>query len=61
MFPDNALGAEAYWLAAAHIYSPLPFRPGKGRFGDLFKTHLFINAGNLGNLDFGEFCSIYLV
>lgn len=51
---DNALGAEAYWLAAAHIYSPLPFRPGKGRFGDLFKTHLFINAGNLGNLDFGN-------
>ncbi|CAL1547038.1 unnamed protein product [Lymnaea stagnalis] len=51
---DNALGAESYWLAAAHIYSPLPFRPGKGRFGDLFKTHFFINAGNLGNMDFSN-------
>ncbi|GFS15475.1 sorting and assembly machinery component 50-like protein [Elysia marginata] len=51
---DNALGAESYWLAAAHLYSPLPFRPGKGRFGELFKTHLFINAGNLGNLDFNN-------
>ncbi|RUS70155.1 hypothetical protein EGW08_022081 [Elysia chlorotica] len=49
---DNALGAESYWLAAAHLYSPLPFRPGKGRFGELFKTHFFVNAGNLGNLDF---------
>ncbi|KAK3705340.1 hypothetical protein RRG08_033306 [Elysia crispata] len=51
---DNALGAESYWLAAAHLYSPLPFRPGKGRFGELFKTHFFINAGNLCNLDFNN-------
>ncbi|XP_012940018.1 sorting and assembly machinery component 50 homolog A [Aplysia californica] len=51
---ENALGAEAYWLAAAHIYSPLPFRPGKGRFGDFFKTHFFVNAGNLGSLDFND-------
>lgn len=52
---ENALGAEAFWQGAAHIYSPLPFRPGKGRFGDLFKTHVFINAGNLGTLDFNDF------
>lgn len=52
---ENALGAESYWLAAAHIYSPLPFRPGKGKFGDLFKTHFFVNAGNLGNVDFSKF------
>ncbi|KAK6973769.1 sorting and assembly machinery component 50 [Biomphalaria glabrata] len=51
---ENALGADSYWLTAAHIYSPLPFRPGKGRFGDLFKTHFFINAGNLGNIDFSN-------
>ncbi|KAH9495892.1 Sorting and assembly machinery component 50 A [Bulinus truncatus] len=51
---ENALRADSYWLTAAHIYSPLPFRPGKGRFGDLFKTHFFINAGNLGNIDFSN-------
>ncbi|CAG5132667.1 unnamed protein product [Candidula unifasciata] len=51
---DNALGAESYWLAAAHVYSPLPFRPGRGRFGDLFKTHFFVNAGNLGTIDFNN-------
>ncbi|KAK6191273.1 hypothetical protein SNE40_003004 [Patella caerulea] len=46
----NALGADAYWLCAAHIYTPLPFRPGKGGLGDLFRTHFFVNAGNLGNI-----------
>nr|KAG5694159.1 hypothetical protein BaRGS_001486 [Batillaria attramentaria] len=50
----NALGAEAYWLCAAHIYTPLPFRPGKGGFGDLFRTHFFINGGNLGNVNFNN-------
>ncbi|XP_046364169.2 sorting and assembly machinery component 50 homolog [Haliotis rufescens] len=46
----NALGADAYWLAALHMYTPLPFRPGKGGFGELFRTHFFINAGNIGNI-----------
>ncbi|XP_076450152.1 sorting and assembly machinery component 50 homolog [Babylonia areolata] len=50
----NALGAEAYWVCAAHIYTPMPFRPGRGGFGDLFRTHLFINAGNLGNINFNN-------
>ncbi|KAL5006426.1 hypothetical protein ScPMuIL_015232 [Solemya velum] len=46
----NALGADAYWLGALHLYTPLPFRPGKGGFGELFRTHLFINAGHLGSV-----------
>ncbi|KAK7098539.1 sorting and assembly machinery component 50 homolog A-like isoform X2 [Littorina saxatilis] len=50
----NALGAEAYWMCAAHIYTPLPFRPGKGGFGDLFRTHFFVNGGNLGNINFND-------
>ncbi|PVD33657.1 hypothetical protein C0Q70_04915 [Pomacea canaliculata] len=50
----NALGAEAYWLCAAHVYTALPFRPGKGGFGDLFRTHFFVNAGNLGNINFNN-------
>lgn len=49
----NALGADAYWQAGAHIYTPLPFRVGKGGFGDLFRTHFFANAGNLENINFG--------
>ena len=48
-----ALGANAYWSAAFHLYTPLPFRPGRG-FGDLFRTHLFVNAGNLSNIDLGQ-------
>lgn len=50
----NALGADTYWLAALHLYTPLPFRPGKGGFGELFRTHLFVNAGNLANLKLSD-------
>ncbi|CAB1331730.1 unnamed protein product [Coregonus sp. 'balchen'] len=46
------LGGEAYWAGAVHLYTPLPFRPGKGGFGDLFRTHFFLNAGNLCNLNY---------
>jgi len=48
-----ALGANAYWSTAFHIYTPLPFRPGRG-FGDLFRTHFFVNAGNLNTVKFGK-------
>uniref|UniRef100_A0A665WW77 POTRA domain-containing protein n=1 Tax=Echeneis naucrates TaxID=173247 RepID=A0A665WW77_ECHNA len=48
------LGGEAYWAGGLHLYTPLPFRPGKGGFGDLFRTHFFLNAGNLCNLHYGE-------
>ncbi|KAK0141891.1 Sorting and assembly machinery component 50 A [Merluccius polli] len=48
------LGGEAYCAGGLHLYTPLPFRPGKGGFGDLFRTHFFLNAGNLCNLNYGE-------
>ena len=50
----NALGANTYWLAGVHLYSPLPFRPGAGGLGDFFRTHLFANAGNIGNFSFTD-------
>ncbi|RXN06897.1 sorting and assembly machinery component 50 -like protein [Labeo rohita] len=48
------LGGEAYWAGGIHLYTPLPFRPGRGGFGELFRTHFFLNAGNLCNLNYGE-------
>lgn len=40
---------QMYWAGALHLYTPLPFRPGCGGFGELFRTHFFVNAGNIGN------------
>ncbi|KAL7982742.1 hypothetical protein Chor_010340 [Crotalus horridus] len=48
------LGGEAYWAGGLHLYTPLPFRPGQGGFGDLFRMHFFLNAGNLCNLNYGK-------
>ncbi|XP_055506187.1 sorting and assembly machinery component 50 homolog B [Leucoraja erinacea] len=48
------LGGETYWAGGVHLYTPLPFRPGHGGFGDLFRTHFFLNAGNLCNLNYGD-------
>ena len=45
-----ALGADAYWISGVHIYTPLPFRPGQGGWGDLIRTHFFLNAGTIGNV-----------
>lgn len=53
-FPGDYLGGEAYWAGGLHLYTPLPFRPGQGGFGELFRTHFFLNAGNLCNLDYGK-------
>ncbi|KAL3841678.1 hypothetical protein ACJMK2_019790 [Sinanodonta woodiana] len=50
----NALGADTFWLGALHLYTPLPFRPGKGGFGDLFKSHFFVNVGNCINYDYNR-------
>ena len=47
-----ALGGNTYWAAAFHFYSPLPFRPGKNSFGDLFRLHGFVNGGNVNNAAF---------
>ncbi|XP_046382393.1 sorting and assembly machinery component 50 homolog B [Ischnura elegans] len=43
----NSLGGEVFWAGGLHLFSPLPFRPGGGGFGDLFRTHVFVNAGNI--------------
>ena len=45
----NALGGSLYWASGLHLYAPLPFRPGKGGLGDLFRSHAFVTAGNVGN------------
>ncbi|KAG1683549.1 Sorting and assembly machinery component 50 [Nymphon striatum] len=42
-----SFGANSYWAAALHLFAPLPFSPGKGKLGDLFKTHFFINVGDI--------------
>jgi len=46
-----SLGGEMFWSTGLHLYTPLPFRPGKGGFGELFRMHFFANAGNLTNLE----------
>lgn len=44
----DALGATSFWSSGLHLFTPLPFRPGRGGFGDLFRIHYFVNAGNIG-------------
>ena len=45
----DAVGGTAYWAAGLHLYSPLPLRPHWGGLGDLFRTHAFLTAGNIGD------------
>ncbi|KAH3857700.1 sorting and assembly machinery component 50 homolog [Dreissena polymorpha] len=47
----NALGGDVYCMGGLHLYTPLPFRPGSGGFGELFRSHFFVNAGNCGNVE----------
>ncbi|XP_077284274.1 sorting and assembly machinery component 50 homolog B [Arctopsyche grandis] len=47
----SALGCNFFWATGIHLYTPLPFKPGKGGIGDSFKTHFFLNAGNIGPLE----------
>ncbi|XP_018571936.1 sorting and assembly machinery component 50 homolog [Anoplophora glabripennis] len=54
----DALGSTGYWSAGLHLFTPLPFRPGRGGFGELFRTHLFVNGGNVGNFRVGRDSSI---
>lgn len=58
-FQDDSLGADAYWAAGLHLYTPLPFRPGRGGLGDRFKTHFFLNSGNLVSLDASTIFVLY--
>ncbi|XP_025152669.1 sorting and assembly machinery component 50 homolog isoform X2 [Harpegnathos saltator] len=51
-YDGNSIGGEIYWAAALHMYTPLPFRPGRNSFGDLFRLHGFVNGGNLSNFSF---------
>ena len=51
----DSVGGEAYWATGLHLYTPLPFMPGRGGLGDLIRTHVFLNAGNLCNLNLGKF------
>ncbi|XP_034828126.1 sorting and assembly machinery component 50 homolog [Maniola hyperantus] len=46
---QHALGGTVYWASGLHLYTPLPFQPGKGGLGDLFRSHLFLNAGCLAH------------
>jgi len=48
----NALGANTYWLGGLHLYSPLPFISKESIIFDFFRTHLFMNVGNIGNFSF---------
>jgi len=50
---NQALGAQAYWAGALHLFTPLPFRPGRGGLGDILRTHFFVNIGNINNFDLG--------
>lgn len=48
----DAIGGFGYWGTGLHLFTPLPFRPGRGGLGELFRTHFFVNAGNV--VDFNE-------
>lgn len=52
------LGGDAYWAGGLHLYTPLPFRTTRGGFADLFRTHFFLNAGNLCNLNYGQYVRV---
>ncbi|CAG4967717.1 unnamed protein product [Colias eurytheme] len=44
-----ATGGTMYWASGLHLFTPLPFQPGKGGLGELFRSHLFVNAGCLAH------------
>lgn len=46
-----SLGGDLYFGTGLHLYTPLPFRPGKGGFGELFRLHLFTTSGNITDLN----------
>ncbi|KAK4878105.1 hypothetical protein RN001_010611 [Aquatica leii] len=47
----DALGSNWFWSSGLHLFTPLPFRPGKGGVGELFRMHFFANAGNTGDFE----------
>ena len=44
---NAALGGDAYWAAAVHAFSPLPYAPWRERVGNTVRMHAFANAGAL--------------
>ncbi|XP_063851106.1 sorting and assembly machinery component 50 homolog isoform X5 [Scylla paramamosain] len=44
-----SLGADMYWAAALHTYSPLPLLGRGGSISDKFRLHAFVNTGNIGD------------
>ncbi len=44
---DCSLGNDAYWLLGAHLYTPMPFLRNHKTLSTWFKTHSFVNVGNL--------------
>ncbi|KAK3881476.1 hypothetical protein Pcinc_014077 [Petrolisthes cinctipes] len=44
-----SLGAEMYWAAALHAYTPLPLLHRGGTISEKFRLHAFVNTGNMGD------------
>ncbi|CAB4060977.1 SAM50 [Lepeophtheirus salmonis] len=40
----NAIGCSSFWASGLHLFHPIPL--GRGGFGDFFRIHGFLNAGN---------------
>jgi outer membrane protein insertion porin family len=57
---DCSLGNDAYWLFAAHLYTPLPFLHNHKTLCSWFKTHSFVNVGNLLSIDQLGFILYYI-
>ncbi|XP_076861385.1 sorting and assembly machinery component 50 homolog B isoform X2 [Brachyhypopomus gauderio] len=53
-------GGDAYWAGGLHLYTPLPL-PFRSTWGTHFRTHFFLNAGNLCNLNYGGGVSAHLL
>ncbi|XP_063372424.1 sorting and assembly machinery component 50 homolog A isoform X2 [Cydia amplana] len=45
----HALGGRMYWASGVHLYTPLPFRPGRSGLGELFRSHVFLTGGCLAS------------
>jgi outer membrane protein insertion porin family len=56
---NQSLGAQAYWAGGLHLFTPLPFRPGRGGIVDDLRTHFFVNAGNIGDFQFSKYTSLF--
>ncbi|XP_014246815.1 sorting and assembly machinery component 50 homolog [Cimex lectularius] len=56
---DNFLGGKMYYAAGLHLYTPLPFTPRASSFGEIFRTHLWLNAGNIGDFKLKNFSSFF--